>query len=66
MKIYFDDIKFKVSSDFEGNFIFKIFNDFVLNNVIINYSGIMFYIIYCLLEFLEKLDLGKVIFLKYK
>lgn len=66
VKIYFDDIKPKVSSDFDGNFSLKIPKDSIPNNLVISYNGINLNIINCPLENSEKLDLGKVILPKYK
>lgn len=66
VKIYFDDIKPKVSSDFEGNFSLKIPQDSISNTLVLSYNGINLHIVNCPLESSEKLDLGKVILPKYK
>ena len=66
VKVYFEDVKPKVSSDFEGNFLLKIPQDSIPNTLVLSYSGITLHIINCPLEASEKLELGKVILPKYK
>lgn len=66
VKIYFEDLKPKVSSDFDGNFSLKIPQDSIPNTLVISYSGINLHILNCPLEASEKLDLGTVILPKYK
>lgn len=66
VKIYFDDVKPKVSSDFDGNFSLKIPQDSIPNTLVLSYNGINLHIVNCPLEATAKLDLGKVILPKYK
>jgi hypothetical protein len=66
VKVYFEDIKPRVSTDFDGNFSLRIPNDSIPNTLIFSYNGINLHITNCPLEASEKLDLGKYILPKYK
>lgn len=66
VKVYFEDIKPKASSDFDGNFNLKIPADTIPNTLVFSYSGINLHITNCPLEDSEKLSLGKIILPKHK
>ncbi|MEZ4857979.1 MAG: hypothetical protein R2781_04150 [Flavobacteriaceae bacterium] len=66
VKVYFENIKPKVTSDFEGTILLKIPKDSISKNLVFQYEGIYIQITNCPLSEGSTIDLGKIQLPKHK